>query len=249
MAGLSITNHYYMIKFIRKIRQNLLSEGKTGKYLKYAVGEIILVVIGILIALSINNWNENRKQKRTLYSILQIVKEDILIDLTEIDSFINEYNSMRKPAFETVLNTNPSKEEYLEHPEYLSVLVGFKDFAINQRGLELLKNQSNDVDIDKENIASKINLFYNQHLIEINVANTELMREFVSNVNDYKQLPWFSSYFLHKETDEAIEYLIDNPLAKNRITVYYLVYSIYVKELQNFKVDGEAIIKQIDAIN
>jgi hypothetical protein len=50
-----------MIKFFRKIRQNLISEGKTGKYFKYAIGEIVLVVIGILIALSINNWNENRK--------------------------------------------------------------------------------------------------------------------------------------------------------------------------------------------
>ena len=51
-----------MIKFFRKIRQNLLSEGKTGKYLKYAIGEIILVVIGILIALSINNWNDNQNK-------------------------------------------------------------------------------------------------------------------------------------------------------------------------------------------
>ena len=50
-----------MIKFFRKIRYNLLSDNKTGKYFKYAVGEIILVVIGILIALQINNWNENQK--------------------------------------------------------------------------------------------------------------------------------------------------------------------------------------------
>ena len=53
-----------MIKFFRKIRQNILSEGKTGKYFKYAIGEIILVVIGILIALSINNWNEDRKAEK-----------------------------------------------------------------------------------------------------------------------------------------------------------------------------------------
>ncbi|MEH6779908.1 DUF6090 family protein, partial [Maribacter arcticus] len=52
-----------MIKFFRRIRQQLLTENKFSKYLLYAIGEIILVVIGILIALSINNWNENRKQK------------------------------------------------------------------------------------------------------------------------------------------------------------------------------------------
>jgi predicted negative regulator of RcsB-dependent stress response len=52
-----------MIKFFRKIRQKMLIENKTGKYFKYAIGEIILVVIGILIALQINNWNENRLEK------------------------------------------------------------------------------------------------------------------------------------------------------------------------------------------
>ena len=47
-----------MIKFFRKIRQNLLIKNKTGKYFKYAIGEIVLVVIGILIALNVNNYNE-----------------------------------------------------------------------------------------------------------------------------------------------------------------------------------------------
>jgi len=50
-----------MINFFRKIRQRLLTENKFSKYLLYGIGEIILVVIGILIALSINNWNEDRK--------------------------------------------------------------------------------------------------------------------------------------------------------------------------------------------
>ena len=66
-----------MLKFFRKIRQNLLSEGKTGKYLKYAIGEIILVVIGILIALQINNWNENRKLQNIEHNYLKLLLEDL----------------------------------------------------------------------------------------------------------------------------------------------------------------------------
>ena len=53
-----------MIKFFRNIRQTLIMENNTSKYLKYAIGEIVLVVIGILIALQINNWNEDRKLKK-----------------------------------------------------------------------------------------------------------------------------------------------------------------------------------------
>ena len=67
-----------MIKFFRKIRQQLLSENKFSKYLIYAIGEIILVVIGILIALQINNWNENRKQQRQEQKLLVSLKTDLL---------------------------------------------------------------------------------------------------------------------------------------------------------------------------
>jgi len=60
-----------MIKFFRKIRQNLLMENKTSKYFKYAIGEILLVVIGILIALQINNWNEKRLKQEQLISVYE----------------------------------------------------------------------------------------------------------------------------------------------------------------------------------
>jgi hypothetical protein len=70
---LIVVLHYHqqinMIKFFRKIRQKLLMENKTGKYLKYAIGEIILVVIGILIALSINNWNTARIQQQESFEL------------------------------------------------------------------------------------------------------------------------------------------------------------------------------------
>ncbi|PNQ72175.1 hypothetical protein C1T31_12675 [Hanstruepera neustonica] len=82
-----------MIKFFRNIRKSLLSEGKTGKYLKYAVGEIILVVIGILIALQINNWNEERKadlQEKQLLFNLKGEFEDNIKDLDSIALEVDE---------------------------------------------------------------------------------------------------------------------------------------------------------------
>jgi hypothetical protein len=72
-----------MIKLFRHIRQRYISEGKTKKYLLYAIGEIILVVIGILIALQINTWNENRKDKIKE----QVYLKNLINELTEdIDS-------------------------------------------------------------------------------------------------------------------------------------------------------------------
>jgi hypothetical protein len=60
-----------MIKLFRKIRQKMLSENKFRKYITYAVGEVILVVIGILIAVSINNWNQERQLKNEEKVILK----------------------------------------------------------------------------------------------------------------------------------------------------------------------------------
>ncbi|PQJ82518.1 DUF6090 family protein [Polaribacter glomeratus] len=86
-----------MIKFYRKIRQNLLSEGKTSKYFKYAIGEIVLVVIGILIALSINNWNQNLKNRDSERILLTNIQNDISLDTLDL----NFNNALHKKALKS----------------------------------------------------------------------------------------------------------------------------------------------------
>ena len=70
-----------MFRFFRPLRRNLLNEGKTLKYLKYAVGEVLLVVIGILIALSVNNWNEDRKLELDRLELIESLKVDFQYNL------------------------------------------------------------------------------------------------------------------------------------------------------------------------
>ena len=78
-----------MIKFFRKIRQKLLSDNKFSKYLLYAIGEILLVVIGILIALQINNWNELNKKKQDERVLLMAVLENLELDSLSLASLVH----------------------------------------------------------------------------------------------------------------------------------------------------------------
>ncbi|RKE98949.1 DUF6090 family protein [Ichthyenterobacterium magnum] len=74
-----------MIKFFRSIRKNLLSEGNTKSYFKYAIGEIVLVVIGILIALSINNWSANKKSSHDKEVVISKIKDEIFNNSEQLD--------------------------------------------------------------------------------------------------------------------------------------------------------------------
>tara|TARA_R100001369_G_scaffold10707_11_gene23976 strand:+ start:2005 stop:2790 length:786 start_codon:yes stop_codon:yes gene_type:complete len=77
-----------MIKIFRKIRQNMIKKNKVSKYLLYAIGEIVLVVIGILIALAINNSNEDRKSRKQEVNYLKNLQTDITLEFKNNDSLI-----------------------------------------------------------------------------------------------------------------------------------------------------------------
>ena len=94
-----------MIKFFRKIRHRLLSEGRTGKYFKYAIGEILLVVFGILIALGINNWNEQKRLKKEYISDLKAIKGNLEKDALNLSTNIKNGSRYAK-EFQEQLNTD-----------------------------------------------------------------------------------------------------------------------------------------------
>jgi len=98
-----------MIKFFRRIRQRLLSENKFSKYLLYAIGEIILVVIGILIALSINNWSENGKDRAQEQELLSQLQSEFQSNLEQLDQKTDLRNLMLSSSLKLLRN--------IDHPE------------------------------------------------------------------------------------------------------------------------------------
>jgi len=100
-----------MINFLRRIRRDLINENKTSIYLIYAVGEVVLVVFGILIALQIDNWNENKRIRNTEQQYLLALKEEFSFNKGELESIMNRNKLNFDYALRILDNTGPENPE------------------------------------------------------------------------------------------------------------------------------------------
>ena len=132
-----------MIKLFRNIRQNFIMENKTSKYLKYAIGEIVLVVIGILIALQINNWNETKKEHHILRGHLETIVENLNNNQVQLIALIQ--HRQKSHALSTQMinayksNNNADSDTIIE--AILSIVVERK-FDPELSGFERLKSST-----------------------------------------------------------------------------------------------------------
>ncbi len=115
-----------MIKFFRKVRQKMLTENKFSKYLLYAIGEIILVVVGILIALQINNWNEGNKQKALMITNIKSIAQDIQMDIYDIQKANKSLNNQIVAA-KSIIPIMESKDKFIA--DSLKFIMTFNDFT------------------------------------------------------------------------------------------------------------------------
>lgn len=147
-----------MIKYFRRIRYNVLETGKTSKYFKYAIGEIVLVVVGILIALQINNWNEGRNQKIKVNNYLKSM-------LINLNSDTNAYTQSIK-GFQKQVETNSkifNDKNYQEQSIDSIVLIissYFETYQIIDQTYQKIKNSGLSDDLGSKQLNDAINSYY-----------------------------------------------------------------------------------------
>jgi len=156
-----------MIKFFRKIRYNLMETGKTSKYFKYAIGEIVLVVIGILIALSINNWNEKRKllidERIVLTGVLNDIKKDT-IDLNFNRQGYKTLIEMDSIILEHLMNKKEQSELFTGYFEYVTS----EDFILTLHSSSFDEAKQKGLTTEANNpIWTRINRLYNFYYPEL----------------------------------------------------------------------------------
>ena len=224
-----------------------MEKNKTGKYLKYAIGEIILVVIGILIALSINNWNEKRKLNNTIKSVYSIVKSDLLSDIETIDKVLVA-TQFRDSIFKQVINRKITSDDYLKCNPCMQILYGFPDIKLRTRGFELFEENSAVLNSFQDSLSIEIYDFYSFYNAEMDASIREVWDDFNDNHYYFKNnKPWFTDYINAIVNSEFIEYALTSTDYINRVNGFYTVfYNIYLGQLKEYREDALVLIENIN---
>ncbi|WP_372946176.1 DUF6090 family protein [Muriicola sp.] len=181
-----------MLRFFRQLRQKLLTENHISKYLLYAIGEIVLVVIGILIALQINTWNEERKFQQQQYGLLRDLGADLNANLKELEigretnrSFLEEYRSLYRAIHEDQ-PPSPLIDSLCRHlPNWHSPFFTRTAYeSLKNKGLEIIQNDS-----------------LKQHIVAL------FEKEFVFLSEDYDRTEWeFASHIKTQLLNKYLQY-------------------------------------------
>ena len=176
-----------MIKFFRKIRQNLLTENKFSKYILYAIGEIILVVIGILIALQLNTSKENKEKSDLGYKHLTEMSKEVQYDIFMLETNIWRLGKNIKDQ-ETALNTKSMASLPLDS---VLMIMNRPNMALNMSELTFnrMKNLGLTSLSNNDSLNVQINTYYNSSLVYFKMAMVFIMEKYnlYSNYLTYEQ--------------------------------------------------------------
>ncbi|MFH6768800.1 DUF6090 family protein [Gaetbulibacter aquiaggeris] len=212
-----------MIKFFRKIRQKLLAENKISKYLLYAVGEIILVVIGILIALQINNWNEINKTHIIEINTLKELRSDLEQNRIEINGHITALENCVK-SNKVILHYMENKLPYNDSLDFhFSTLYPFIAFApvqttfdnLSQNGIKLISNDSLRNQISKlyGNEFEAFRVFERTYFVEhySNYIKPMFIKEFETfEVFQSVKPKNYEQFILNQEYKQVLNFTVNN---------------------------------------
>jgi len=207
-----------MNTIFRKIRQNLLKESKFSKYLLYAIGEIVLVMIGILLALYINNLNQARANEAKVANILKEIQSDLIIDIEGAKSVFNEYVALDS-VVKLILNDEFQEENY-KNGEAGDLGMSYTDYLIATNGYDNLKQNLDKLPTKFQDLQKDLKFLYvtlnsNGHIY------SDRIREVVFRMADKKRSEtWYQESLKGNTVEAEVDYYMNDIQYKNMLSSY-----------------------------
>ena len=246
-----------MFKFFRRIRQNLVSEGRVSKYILYALGEIVLVVIGILIALSINNWNTERNEDAIAGQYTTRLTQELQQDVANyerlkgnftrqneaISRFIRVFNADKLVITDTTefwrdFMSISSGWPWYKEPVIWTQLVqsGELKFIENQEAIEALFDHYSRVRRTAEN--------YNQYPME---TTNEIRKMVALMLAESKSGLPMGNRLQEHPPDEMLQAVMDHRDAYQKMLYRLGIISrVYIQSMQNLIESAEEVITLLE---
>ena len=252
-----------MIKFFRKIRQKMIKDNKVSKYLLYAIGEVVLVVIGILIALSLNNNNENKKLVVQEIKILKEIKNELFVALNDVKEDFNDHKrnlNSAKILYNSILHKESYNDSLMVHyfllfdeDRFLASQSAFE--SLKSLGLEIISNDSIRDDI------VTVYLYINDAMNDTRVLNTinelktllkphilidrdRLLSDTENTWLNLREIPFKFNNYKSFLDDENFLYSLMSSIKERQIQVY--LYGRYEKGLEHYISNIEKEIKSLE---
>ena len=207
-----------MIKFFRKIRQNLLTKNKFSKYILYAIGEIILVVFGILIALNINNSNQKKINENKITSILKEIQNDLVKDI-ESSKEIFDYQIYTDSIVKLILNDKYTYEDY-KTINIETIGFNYRDFKTISNGYDNFKRNIDNVPEKYSSIIKDLKYLYETKKTTVDVYNERIRTTVYKNIDDSYNFNWAQETAKGIMSEEQINYYLNDNHYKIMVIKY-----------------------------
>jgi hypothetical protein len=215
-----------MIKFFRKIRQNMIKENKVSKYLLYAIGEILLVVIGILIALQINSSNELKIQKEKATTNLIQIHNELARSINNADFAIEDYRR-RDSLLHIILDNKVSFDDYKNDSilNLRNAISNYMTFHIFDNGFESLMLDLSTLPMEYASLVDDLKALYKSNKEDVDHINTKIGNTVSAHLESLRKTKtWFADYrYNYTASDENIAYFLSDPFYKNDVAEFHNV--------------------------
>ena len=234
--------------FNRKRSQSLRSN-RIKSYLRYALGEIILVTIGILIALYIKGWYGEIQEQKQIDRAAQLVIDDLRSDTAKINHIVEAY-SPREKYFRLIKQDSMPYDSLSNCGICPYLISSMSTFEPSNSGYMLLQKFETGLQSPRDSLLHQTRQFYSQTMNTIELLVDMLQQDVASNMQQWRdEEDWYADWASGNVTEPILRYMAENPRFRNKVANYHiLLYGNYLQGLQNYRDEAVLLADQWEAL-
>lgn len=237
-----------MINFFRKIRKKMAANNRPLEYMKYAIGEIVLVVLGILIALQVNDLNESEKQKQGLINKLYKVEDELITNIKYFD-FTLEYNLQQDSLLRVVINKQVDRKDYEENSYLINLITMYSNIDAYTNAYDSFISDQEAIPENLDSIKSLLDVIYQRDLknVESGQAMVEdVCADFIEYLRDERL--WYKDIKLGNISEEIYDFYLNDERYLNYAYFYYRMNGRnYIGSLQGSRISSVLAYQKLHA--